>query len=34
MKKNELKVGGVYAAKVSDKVVPMHITGESRHGGG
>ena len=33
MKKNEVKVGGVYGAKVSDKVVPVRITGESRHGG-
>jgi hypothetical protein len=33
MKKNEVKVGGVYGAKVSDKVVPVWITGESRHGG-
>jgi hypothetical protein len=33
MKKNEVKVGGIYAAKVSDKVVPVRITGESRHGG-
>jgi len=33
MKKNEVKVGGVYGAKVSDKVVPVRITGTSGHGG-
>jgi hypothetical protein len=33
MKKHEIKVGGLYLAKVSDKVVPVRITGESPHGG-
>jgi len=33
MKKHEVKTGGTYMAKVSDKVVPVRITGESRYGG-
>jgi hypothetical protein len=33
MKKNEVKVGSVYTAKVSDKVVEVRIDGENRHGG-
>jgi len=33
MKKNEVKVGRSYLAKVSDKVVPVRITGTSGHGG-
>ena len=33
MKKDEVKVGSVYAAKVSDKVVPVRIDAESPHGG-
>lgn len=33
MKKNEVKVGGTYAAKVSGKVVSVRIDGENRHGG-
>jgi len=33
MKKNEVKVGSTYLAKVSDKVVPVRITGTSGHGG-
>ena len=33
MKKNEITIGGVYAAKVSGKVVPVLITGESPYGG-
>jgi hypothetical protein len=33
MKKNEVKVGGTYLAKVSDKVVPVRIDGENPHGG-
>ena len=33
MKKNEVKVNSVYLAKVSDKVVPVRITGTSGHGG-
>ena len=33
MKKNDVKVGGVYAAKVSDKVVPVRIDEKNPHGG-
>ena len=33
MKKNDVKVGGVYAARVSDKVVPVRIDAENPHGG-
>ena len=33
MKKNEVKVGSPYMAKVSGKVVLVRITGESRYGG-
>jgi hypothetical protein len=33
MKKGEIKIGGTYLAKVSDKVVPVRIDAESRHGG-
>jgi len=33
MKKNEVKVGSAYLAKVSDKVVPVRIIGTSSHGG-
>ena len=33
MKKNEVKIGSVYTAKVSDKVVDVRIDGENRHGG-
>lgn len=33
MKKNEITIGGVYAAKVSGKVVPIRITGQSPYGG-
>jgi hypothetical protein len=33
MKKNEVKVGGSYLAKVSDKVVAVRITGENPRGG-
>ena len=33
MKKHEVTVGGVYAAKVSGKVVPVRITAESPYGG-
>ena len=33
MKKDEVKVGGVYAAKVSDKVVPVRLDSENAHGG-
>ena len=33
MKKNEVQVGGVYSAKVSDKVVEVRIDAENRSGG-
>ncbi|MCX7425139.1 MAG: winged helix-turn-helix domain-containing protein [Planctomycetia bacterium] len=33
MKKNEVKVGSVYTAKVSDKVVEVRIDGANRQGG-
>ncbi|MCC7407735.1 MAG: winged helix-turn-helix domain-containing protein [Phycisphaeraceae bacterium] len=33
MKKNEVQIGKVYLAKVSDKVVPVRIDAESPHGG-
>ena len=33
MKRSEVKIGGVYTAKVSGKVVSVRITGENRHGG-
>ena len=33
MKKNEVKIGGVYTAKVTDKVVEVRIDAESQHGG-
>jgi len=33
MKKNEVQVGGVYTAKVSDKLVAVRIEAENRHGG-
>jgi hypothetical protein len=33
MKKNEVKIGGTYLAKVSERVVPIRIEAESRHGG-
>ena len=33
MKKSEVKIGSVYTAKVSDKVVEVRIDAESRHGG-
>ncbi|MCY2987671.1 MAG: winged helix-turn-helix domain-containing protein [Planctomycetota bacterium] len=33
MKKNEVQVGGVYSAKVSDKVVQVRIDAENRSGG-
>jgi hypothetical protein len=33
MKKNEVKIGGVYAAKVTNKVVQVRIDDESRYGG-
>ena len=33
MKKNEVKIGHTYSAKVTDKVVNVRIDSESRHGG-
>jgi len=33
MKKNEVKIGKVYTARVTDKLVPVRIDGENRHGG-
>jgi hypothetical protein len=33
VKKSDVKVGGEYVAKVSDKLTTVKITGESRHGG-
>jgi hypothetical protein len=33
MKKNEVRIGGIYAAKVSDRLVQVRIEAESRHGG-
>ena len=33
MKKNQVVIGGHYLAKVSGRVVPVRITGESRYGG-
>ncbi|MEN6537122.1 MAG: hypothetical protein ABFD89_25930, partial [Bryobacteraceae bacterium] len=33
MKKSEVKIGGVYIAKVTDKLVQVRIDAESRHGG-
>jgi hypothetical protein len=33
MKKDEIKIGGTYLAKVSDEVVPVRIDAENTHGG-
>ena len=33
MKRDEVQVGKVYTAKVTDKLVPVRIDAESRHGG-
>lgn len=33
MKKEDVRVGGVYQAKVSDRLTEVRITGENRHGG-
>lgn len=33
MKKDEVYVGGTYLAKVTDKVVPVRLDAENRHGG-
>ena len=33
MTKDEIKIGGTYLAKVTDRVVPIRIDAENRHGG-
>jgi len=33
MKRSDVQLGGVYIAKVSDKLVQVRIDGENRHGG-
>jgi len=33
MKKNEIKIGGQYTCKVSDRIVVVKITGQNPHGG-
>jgi len=33
MKKQQVKIGGVYSAKITDKVVPVRIDAENRDGG-
>ena len=33
MKKNEVKIGHIYTAKVTDKIVDVRIDAENRHGG-
>ncbi|MGQ9636013.1 MAG: winged helix-turn-helix domain-containing protein, partial [Bryobacteraceae bacterium] len=33
MNKNDVQLGGVYAAKVSNRLVQVRIDGENRHGG-
>ena len=33
MKKREIRVGAVYCARISGRLVPVQITGESRYGG-
>ncbi len=33
MKKNEVKIGEVYTARVTDRLVPVRIDQENRHGG-
>jgi hypothetical protein len=33
MKKNEVKIGHIYTAKVTDKIVDVRIDAESRNGG-
>jgi hypothetical protein len=33
MKKNEVQIGKTYTAKVTDKLVPVRIEAENRHGG-
>lgn len=34
MKKNQIQIGGIYAAKISGRLVPVKISGEARYGGG
>jgi hypothetical protein len=33
MKKSDIHIGGIYAAKVSGSITHVRITGESRYGG-
>lgn len=33
MKKAQVKIGGTYAAKVSDRIVPVTLISENRFGG-
>jgi hypothetical protein len=33
MKKEDVKVGGTYKAKISGKLTEVRITGENKHGG-
>ena len=33
MKKSDVKIGAVYTAKVTNKLVQVRIDAESRHGG-
>ena len=33
MKKNEVRIGGAYVAKVSNRLVGVRIDGTNRHGG-
>jgi hypothetical protein len=33
MKKSEVEIGGMYVAKVSGRLVPVHIYRENAHGG-
>lgn len=33
MKKEQVTIGGVYSAKITDKVVPVRIDAENKHGG-
>ena len=33
MRKSEVKIGGTYAVKVSDRIVPVTLVAENRFGG-
>lgn len=33
MKKDQIRLGGTYLAKITDKVVPVRLDAENRHGG-